>query len=33
MVSCIVVHKNSLRQQTLEEQAAKGTEKTGAVSA
>lgn len=33
LISCIVVHKNSLRQQALEERAARGAEKTTAVSA
>ncbi|MCI9071758.1 MAG: glycerol-3-phosphate acyltransferase [Lachnospiraceae bacterium] len=33
MLSCVVVHKNSLRQQVLEQQAAQGTEKTTTVSA
>lgn len=33
MLSCVVVHKNSLRQQVLEQQAAQGAEKTTTVSA
>lgn len=32
MISCIVVHKNSLRQQALEQQAAEGAKKTTTLS-
>lgn len=33
MISCVVVHKNSLRQQALEQQEAEGEKKVSAVSA
>ena len=32
LLSCVVVHKNSLRQQALEEQAARGAKNPGTVS-